>query len=328
MYRRIALSILLTIFMAIITTTALASNEKCYGLYMGDKITTKSILNKGKEYGATPCAIQLFWGWNEIATARTSSLERIWKAGAIPIITVEPFKAGGKEGIPLSSISGGNEDAVLKSLGELIKAFDHPVIVRFAHEMNGNWYPWSGLKNGKSARAYIKAYRHVHRVVSRTTGGSDIIWVWSINRESVPNKSWNRAENYYPGDKYVDLIGIDGYNWGNSRSWSRFMSFDEIFYKPYTEMKRLHPSKPIAITEIATGGNSGVKAKWIDDMFKSIDKRYGDMILLSWFDVNKELDWRISSGALPAKAFKTMVKDNFNCGREKLIQRVTGGKAK
>ena len=88
-----------------------------------------------------------------------------------------------------------------------------PLMLRFGHEMNGDWYGWSGARNGGSLAApeqFVATWQYVHRRFT-SAGATNVTWVWCVNHESVPNASWNVPENYYPGDAYVDWTCADGY---------------------------------------------------------------------------------------------------------------------
>ena len=90
-----------------------------------------------------------------------------------------------------------------------IKAWGKPLMLRFAHEMNGDWYPWSEGVNGNGAGQYVAAYRRVVTLF-RSVGATNVTWVWSPNVAypgSVP------LSRLFPGDGYVDRTGLDGYNW-------------------------------------------------------------------------------------------------------------------
>ena len=80
-------------------------------------------------------------------------------------------------------------------------------MIRFGHEMNGDWYGWSG-----QPAAYVAAWRHVVSVF-RGEGAANVKWVWSPN---VDNGDYPFAR-YFPGDSWVDYVALDGYNWGRSR---------------------------------------------------------------------------------------------------------------
>jgi mannan endo-1,4-beta-mannosidase len=90
--------------------------------------------------------------------------------------------------------------------------------------MNGNWEKWSPANNGSTPdpAAFVAAWRHVHDLFVQN-GATNVVWVWCPNATDVPNATsapWNHWTNYYPGDTYVDWVGIDGYNWGNTTAAS------------------------------------------------------------------------------------------------------------
>jgi len=222
--------------------------------------------------------------------------------GAVPLITWEPWLSINNT---LEAIGNGSCDAYVTKFAQDAKNWGKLVYLRFAHEMNGNWYPWDGYHNGGSAGAakYITAWRHIHSIFD-STGASNVRWVWSINNTSVPGDSWNLASNYYPGDAYVDWIGMDGYNWGGG-SWQ---SFDAVFGASYASLSAF--GKPLMIAEFACA-EDGVysKADWITDAFSKIKNNYPLIGIFNWFNINKERDWRVDSSVSSGTAFQNAVSD-------------------
>jgi hypothetical protein len=217
--------------------------------------------------------------------------------GRTPLVTWEPW------GVTLDSIISGSQDAVIRARANGLKGLGAKVFLRFAHEMNGNWYPWSGAQNGNSTSKYVSAYKHVHDVFE-SQGATNVVWVWSPNHENVPSSSWNAYQNYYPGDAYVDWVGVDGYNFGTSQSWSTWRSFVNVFdafYKVYADRK------PIMLAEVASAEKGGSKATWIASMYNAIMTRYPSIAAVVWFHVNKEADWRANSSSSALTKFKQMV---------------------
>jgi len=84
--------------------------------------------------------------------------------------------------------------------------------------MNGHWAPWEAGVNGNTPQDYIEAWRHVHDIfVSR--GAGKVKWVWG------PNVSCGSAVDfapYYPGSDVVDVLALDGYNWGTLDVWQTY----------------------------------------------------------------------------------------------------------
>ncbi|MFR9780012.1 glycoside hydrolase family 26 protein [Micromonospora sp. MS34] len=200
----------------------------------------------------------------------------------------------------LSRVARGDFDSHLLAWAEGIRSLGYPVAIRFAHEMNGHWYPWCGAVNGNRPGDYVKAWRHVHDLF-RDAGATNVIWVWSANVR------WSDAAPalapLYPGDGYVDWIGMTGYY--GSGAFSQYRPFDAIFKRTVTEI-RAFSRKPLVITETAASEASERKAEWISQTFRMLPD-YPDIIGLIWFEVNKERDWRIVSSAAASKAFAEAV---------------------
>jgi beta-mannanase len=163
-----------------------------------------------------------------------------------------------------------------------------PVMARWGHEFNGNWYPWGIANNNSNPALYISAYRHVHDLVV-AAGATNVQWVWCFNNGSTPDASYNDPAQSYPGDAYVDWVGIDGYNWGLDPSWdptgNHWTSFDSMFTSAYAQARAIAPKRPIMIGEVASSEDGGNKAQWISDMSTALQSgRYPDLKLVVYFD--------------------------------------------
>jgi len=235
------------------------------------------------------------------ARVRTKTLQITW----------EPWDYSKRRNITLRDIARGKHDKYIDSWANASKSFGGEVWIRFAHEFNGNWYPWSTSANGKSEKNYIAAWRHIHDRFTRA-GAFNVRWIWCMNAETVPNASWNDPLRAYPGDSYVDMISIDGYNFGTSLSHSRWLSFAEVFAIPYSRAARRFPNKPLMIGETGcatVGGPSGSakdKADWILKMDQSLQTIFPRISGVVWFDVQKEADWRMASSLETLAASRTV----------------------
>lgn len=234
---------------------------------------------------------------------------RVVANGAIPHIVWEPWLWNDKEKIKLDNINAGEWDGHIREWAQDIKAWGKPVFIRWGHEFNIEGYPWCIVNNNRDPKKYIAAFRRV-RNIFRKEGANNAIFVWAPMNDSWPKEPWNDMHLAYPGDEYVDWIGLDGYNWGTSRDWSSWQSFKELFRDVAREMWRKHPSKPIMIAEFASANEGGDKAKWIEDMFQDL-KRMPYIKSVYWFDEKKEADWRIDSSAKTFASFKKMINDPY-----------------
>jgi len=205
--------------------------------------------------------------------------------GAIPNITWEPWYWSDNGKISLATINSGAYDAYITEWGKAVAKFGKPLFIRWGHEFNGDWYPWSVAKNGQDPKAYISAYRRVHDLVLRA-GGKNALWVWCPNAASVPSADWNDPIAAYPGDEYVDWIAIDGYDFdGNA-------TFEDIFSKTYAELI-VKFNKPMYIGEFATGRTGTEKAAWLKEMDKALSSKFPGIKGIVYFSVKKEREWRL-----------------------------------
>lgn len=245
----------------------------------------------GSAGGKAPSVIMDYRDWAHTPDFPTDFANLVDGRGAVPMLTWEPwdYTAGANQPhYRLSTISGGTYDPLVRRWAAEIKAWGKPILLRFAHEMNGTWYPWSEAVNGNAAGQYVAAYRHVVSLF-RSSGVTNVTWVWSANVAfpgSVP------LSRLYPGDAYVDWTALDGYNWGTTTSVG-WQSFEQVFGPSLTQVRGLS-SRPVMISEIGSAEQGGDKAAWISDFFSRM-AAHPEIRAFVWFNHDKEADWRIQS---------------------------------
>jgi hypothetical protein len=250
--------------------------------------------------GEAPSIILSYKDFNQAPPL--AELEAARNRGATVLLTWEPWTWGGGTSQPaysLDRITAGDFDSYLRQWGQALASWGHPVMLRFGHEMNGNWYPWSEQLNGNGPGDYIAAWRHVHDVVA-STGASNVTWVWNPN---VPYWGSTPMDALYPGASYVDAVALDGYNWGTSASWSTWVSPSQLFGDGLGQLRSLAPGKQILIGETSSAEQGGSKAEWASTLVGYLAAQ-GDVTALTWFDFNKETDWRINSTQSAADALR------------------------
>ena len=223
---------------------------------------------------------------------------------ATPLLTWEPFdstRGAEQTEYRLERIAAGEFDTYIAQWARDLAGSGREVVLRFAHEPNGDWYPWSERVNGNAAGDYARAWRHVHDVF-REAGTQNVKWMWSPNVEvdgSTP------LMELWPGSDYVDLIGIDGYNWGMSQPGKRWQTPDEVFTATVDQVRQI-TDKPLIISEVASAEQGGNKAAWIDQfgLFLNENPLIEGFV---WFDYNKEADWRVDSSPASRDAFQRLV---------------------
>lgn len=236
--------------------------------------------------------------WYEEFTGvpQPAALDFVCSLGAQPVITWEPWRWGARRDPLLRRIRAGRYDSHLRRWAATLRAWGSPVALRPGHEFNGHWYPW-GAGAGVDHTLYVGVWRHIHEVFV-TEGATNVRWVWSPTAgltDGPPLEPW------YPGDDCVDVIGLDGYNWGTSRSWSRWVEPAELFGPTLEEVRTVAGHRPVLITEVACAETGGCKADWIGALLAYLIAQ-PDVEGLTWFHHDKETDWRITSSTASAAA--------------------------
>jgi len=225
-------------------------------------------------------------------------------------ITWEPWHFSDPKAVALKDIRSGKYDAYIDSWANSARSFGGEVWLRFGHEMNGNWYPWTISAQNGDAAPYLAAYRRIHDRF-RKAGASNVRFIWCFNAESVPQTAWNDPKRAYPGDEYVDAIGMDGYNFGDTTAHSKWQSFEQIFAAPYAMATQNWPNKPLFISETACSSTGGDKQKWLKDMDESLRTKFPRVESLTWFEAAKEADWRVLSTLGTAQTARQIWKSPF-----------------
>ena len=164
-----------------------------------------------------------------------------------------------------------------------------PLFVRFAHEMNGSWYPW-----GEAPTRYIQAFRTVAEAIHKRASQSAMVWapnygggypfsggsyeakpgtadfdVLDTNHDGALSMADDPYLPYYPGDDAVDWVGMSVYHWGNQYPWRenevpephKFLDIvtgayvglngDERAVPDFYTVYAVEHRKPLAVTETA-----------------------------------------------------------------------------
>jgi hypothetical protein len=186
--------------------------------------------------------------------------------GVVPLVQMDP------DGISVAAIASGKYDGYLSEYAEAVRAYHHPVILSFGHEMNGTWYSW-GYQN-VTPKTFVAAWRHVVSLF-RALGAKNVTWMWTVNiindtqAGHIPS-----PKHWWPGGKYVNWVGIDGYYLKST--WQ----FAPLFGPTISVVHEL-TDDPILIAETGAVPEAGQAAK-ISDLFAGI-KAYG-LLGFVWFD--------------------------------------------
>ncbi len=185
-------------------------------------------------------------------------------------------------------ILNGQYDNYLRAYAQDVAQFGHPVLFRPFNEMNGDWCVYSAYHTSRDPEIFKELYKYVYDIFAEA-GADNVIWVWNPNEKSFPDFKWNNEIMYYPGDKYVDVVGLTGYNTGTYYKDETWRSFREIYDPLYQKATALY-DKPLMITEFASSSVGASKEQWVKDMFKDITN-YPEIKVAIWWD-GRDLDSR------------------------------------
>jgi len=244
-----------------------------------------------------------YYGWSGDSQMFPAAIDR-WDVanGRIPLISWQ--------GTDLNSIISGSQDSVIKSRARRVKSFGHPVFISWGYEMNGDWNSWSGIKNNSPGTTngpakYVAAWRRIQKIFDKV-GAKNATWVWTPNDRDVPSAAWNHWTNYYPGDDYVDWVGVDGYNWGRLESWSTWTPFESLYRGVYRDYAG---RKPIMVVETGSVEQGGDKGAWIAGMWKTLVYRYPAIKAIIWMERGPH--WMVETSSSAVDSFRRMVNSPF-----------------
>lgn len=252
--------------------------------------------------GRRPTQVMWYVAWSAGGGFPTQQAAAVAAFGATPVITWEPWdptRGVDQPAYSLDAIAGGAFDAYVTTWARQIRAYGKPVTLRFAHEMNGSWYPWAAGVNGNTAGDYVAAWRHVRAVFAKQKV-TNAAWSWSPN---VPYAGRTPLRSLYPGDALVEQVALDGYNWGGVQAGAPWQTFWDVFDDGVAEVRGF-TAKPLHVGEVAAPEAGGDKAQWVTDMFSAL-KAHPEVAGFTWFSHLKEADWRIDSSPATLEAFRT-----------------------
>jgi hypothetical protein len=141
-----------------------------------------------------------------------------------------------------ADIAAGVQDLYILRFARSLAAFPGQIDLRWAHEMNGHWYPWS-----RGPASYRRAWRRIVALFDRA-GARNVRFVWSVNPSLYQRRdAWMRVtRRYWPGARYVDAIGSTMIDFGGRKDYrvARFAPRLAALHRAYR--------KPIVITEANT----------------------------------------------------------------------------
>jgi hypothetical protein len=271
----------------------------------GARVSLGVLGNAGRFAGQTgqrTSVANVILGWNQGNTWGARLAVQFATHGPVPMVGFTSSRGWPHpyEAITPLGVARGRGDDYLTALNRAIAAWGRPVYIRPFPEMNGHWnaycaYTRSGRPKDRahSITSFRKAFARVFLLLHGGTADflntrlrrlrlpevnhdferntlPDLKVIWNPQGYGSPNVPGNRAQAYYPGNRYVDVVGNDLYDIRGQAEWA---ANDRLY--------RAHPSKPYAFPEWGLWG--------IDDpafvrRMGGWARKHRRLELLSWYE--------------------------------------------
>jgi beta-mannanase len=261
--------------------------------------TTDAIRNSVQSFGTDPASWTLWSTWGnsssrEFPLAKAQALDEM---GVTPMIWWEPMRV--RESCDYARhtrIANGRYDRYIKRWARTAKQVHGTVLVRWAQEINGKFFPWGsrpGNRCGNTARSFKAAWRHIVRLF-RNVGARNVRFVWSVsNAKNCRPAPCNQYKPYFPGNRFVHYVGFSTFNWGDP--WT---SMDAGVGKTYPKLRQF-TRKPVIVIEVASNSEGGNKAEWIRQGYPAVYNRFAGVRGITYLNVDLRSighpDWSLNS---------------------------------
>lgn len=259
---------------------------------MGSDFTPAEVASFEQATGKRPTWIYICDNWYEGRRFPRKAAEFVRARGSIPYFRLM-LLSGQPIPLPdpvysLENILRGQFDEDLRRWMRDAREFGGPLMAEYGVEANGFWFPWNGKYNregGTYADAvdrFRRVYRHIVEI-SREEGARNIRWVFHVDPWDEPAEDWNRFENYYPGDEWVDWAGVSVYG-RQVPSDIYYPSFRTQMDWVYGRLMKVAPTKPVIVCEFGTIKDQG-QARWTQAALEDlIGRRWPRVIGFAWWN--------------------------------------------
>jgi endoglucanase len=226
----------------------------------------------------------VFLPWEDVSLsslldADAYALER----GRALLITIEPWTwtrdQRNTAEFLRTGIAEGYYDANMRNICAVIGTLQSPVSVRWGHEMETDdgqfiWANWNPVD-------YVSAFRRMIDICRTEAPDANIVWSPIGLAE---------AADYYPGDDYVDLVGLSifGFQPYEEATLGRSLTFSEVLTERYDRVKGF--GKPVVVAEVGYSGSAEYVADW-ENSVRALRPEMPQLVGVVYFNQAEVYPW-------------------------------------
>lgn len=270
------------------------------------------------QVGRAPALWAVWSNWGDAPNKDfpTAFMQGLQSRGIVPMVNWEPIDSSDQNNCAkwqLDTIIHHKHDAYIRQWATAAKNYGGRIILRFAFEMNGYWYPWGAKRCNNTAAKERKAWREVYNIFRGVNGvgATNVEFLWSPYLPCTP-KCYSYT-SIYPGDAYVQWAGFTAFNWGPQygHPWrSMFINF-----KSSMNALKYVTTKPVIAAEMGAANlpSCGTcdKVAWINNGYPAVYTKWPNLVAIVYFDIDMrsvgQPDWRIDSPSAALDAYKQIV---------------------
>lgn len=270
------------------------------------------------------------WLNGEIRFPR-ANVEACRRQGVIPYIRMLPWSRLVQHQpdpiFSMQAIINGQFDAPIREWARNARDTQYPIMIEFGPEVNGEWFPWNGKWNGGGTKEgygdpnhpdgperFKDAFKRVIEIF-RQERARNVTWVLHVDSQWNPQASWNQLKYYYPGDNYIDWIGVSVF--GAQLPSFPWTIFSDILGDFWWQIEAASRNQPVLISEygvIEDSRRSGRKAEWIREALLSISSqsRFSRVKGVTYWHspgwaFNNSKDFRINTSPESLQAYRSEI---------------------
>jgi cellulose synthase (UDP-forming) len=241
------------------------------GLYEngGNQEKEKLIAVADKNTDIAIVSSEIAWNVDEINLLDTNYLQQVYSRHAIPLIVWNPWRKDSsrllKDNDNMRDILMGKYDKLFSSFAMQIARLNKPLFLRFINENIADKHSLFAC-SGCNPDDFKAAWQYVHQKFDEA-GADKVIWIWN-----PPDAA--KANDYFPGNTYVDWLGVNILDTNRNSVENDLYSFDSL-YRPYHSLQLFQSGLPVMLTKTAGSSVNGVE--WWDKTWETLDTAFKEI---------------------------------------------------